>query len=670
MNLTPDPSPLRERGAFPAIIAFVTSVLFLARPAVAQQATVSPFLNRALTTDTTAIVWVFGREQTDLSALGRAVVDAGGRVRRESAWLRAVSAEITSAGLRTLRSRPDVRHLQPVARFAGPAPDPGVAASPAVIPQNAPPTLAEYGASAMPFRVMNMFPLANLGVRGQGVKVAMFDTGFETQRSVFTGTTILAQRDFVFNDAVVRNQAGDVSSAHDHGTATWSLLAANQPGSMIGIAPDAQYILAKTEDVRSETRVEEDNWVAAMEWADSLGADVISSSLGYTAFNGGFAYTPAQLNGDVAVTTLAADIAAQRGIIVVISMGNDGPGAQTISTPADADSIISVGAVDSLGNLASFSSRGPTADGRTKPDVMGPGVAVFSATPSGFSRISGTSLSTPIVAGAAVLIKQMHPSFGPIDVRDALRQSANNSRNPDSGRGWGIPDVGVAATFPRGIVLTAPADTSLATPRPRFAWNAIDVPTLALPVRYTLMLSRDTGFTNLLLDTTLTGTEVVVPQALTPGSRFYARLTARAADSVTLRVQPSARYTITGAGEPPPPLTLLYQNFPNPFPARVTGISTTCIWFDLATSGTVRLDVLDIRGHLVRNLVPGTQFSDDLPAGRYGRLGAGATNGCGPELAWDGRDERGSPAPQGVYLIKLATPDGTFFKRIVYLGQP
>jgi len=198
---------------------------------------------------------------------------------------------------------------------------------------------------------------------------------------------ITAQHDFVFNDGVVRDEPGkDVAGAQSHGTETWSLFAADVTGRLHGIARGANFLLAKTEDIRSETRVEEDNYVAALEWADSIGVDIVSSSLGYLMFDNGFSYTPSQLNGDVAVTTVAADMAVQRGILVVTAAGNDGPFSRTLSTPADADSVLSIGAEDSLGTIAVFSSRGPTADGRVKPDFTAPGVAVCVLTNSISSR--------------------------------------------------------------------------------------------------------------------------------------------------------------------------------------------------------------------------------------------------------------------------------------------
>src|SRR2546430_852449 len=208
-----------------------------------------------------------------------------------------------------------------------------------------------------------------------------------------------------------RDEPNDQPGAQFHGTAVWSLFAGRVPGRLRGIAPGAAYLLAKTEDVRGETRIEELNYVQALEWADSIGVDIVSSSLGYLQFDDGFTYTPADLNGHVAVTTVAAESAAAHGILVVTAAGNAGPGFRTLVTPGDADSVITVGAEDSLGTLAGFSSRGPTADGRLKPDLTAPGVLICALNgPNAVRRLSGTSFATPLVAAAAALLKQLHPA--------------------------------------------------------------------------------------------------------------------------------------------------------------------------------------------------------------------------------------------------------------------
>ncbi len=739
-----------------------------------QRPTLSPAVERILAQDSVVNLWLFARPEVPLEAVHSLVERAGGRLRRTSRWIHAVSARLNRRALKLVASSDLLRHIQPVAVFVAPKPPPPpvrpIPHAPAADPRD-----SLYGPSAMPLRRLNLFPLVERGHRGRGVRIAILDTGFETDHPAFASAAVVAQRDFVGDslapDTVVKNQPGDAPDASRHGTAVWSLLAANVPGSMVGIAPEAEYILAKTEDVRSERRVEEDNYVAALEWADSLGARVVSSSLGYLSFDDGFAYTPGQLNGDFAVTTVAADLAAARGITVVTAAGNGGPQPRSLVTPADGDSVFAVGAEDSLGFLAFFSSRGPTADQRIKPDLVAPGLRVWvvdTQSGTGFNRLDGTSFSTPLVAGAAALLRELHPALTGYEVGLALRNSGNNAGSPTADRGWGLPDALVAATFPRGIVVTSPRDTVLDSPTPTFAWETPGVPPFALPVRYRLRVARaDNSDTSLLIDTTLENTKVTLKQVQRPGARIAFSIEATAADGATLRVAPKIRYaappwarlltlddpagvtiretrplfkwssppilsppgpfrydveiirvengeievaargldstsfspdrdlelntpyrwrvrsrlggdtaSTTSRGsfvivdESVPSVTLLFQNFPNPFPNPATGRSTTCVWFDLARPGRVRLEILDVRGHLVRRLIPSTRFPEQLPAGRYGRPAVGQSGSCDPALEWAGQSEGGAPVLRGVYLIKLETPDGIFFRRAVFLGHP
>jgi subtilisin family serine protease len=750
------------RRTLPALLA----IACVSTALEAQEPTVSRSLSPLVGRDTTVAVWFFGARDQNLDEVARAVEQLGARVRRRSTWLHAVSADVDGGALVRARSRPEFRHLQPVARFRGrPEPDEEIAFAPPVSPAVA--QDSAYGPSAMPFRQLNLFPLHGRSVRGAGMTIAILDTGFETTHPAFTGVRLLAQYDFVFNDSVVRNEPVDTPTASRHGTEVWSLLAANLPGQIVGVARDADYLLAKTEDVRSETRVEEDNFVAAVEWADSLGAQVLSSSLGYLVFDAGFSYAPGDLNGDVAVTTVIADSAVARGIAVVTAAGNDGPGFRTLITPADGDSVLAAGAEDSLGTLVGFSSRGPTADGRLKPDFTAPGFAVFVVNPfvpSGFSRVAGTSFATPLLAGAVALLRELHPTFTPIDVRAALRRYATGASNPDSSRGWGRPNATLSAFFPRGVELTSPTDT-LTSVTPVFGWTVPDLPVVAAPVTYRLRLARDSAFANIILDTLTSSTTLTLPEPLPPGTPLTYRVTATVADSFSvasmrspvlaspewvtlltpdgpggvsvLELRPTFRWSSPAVTEPPGPFTydvqivraddgsieidepgltvrqfvpdrdldrntpyrwsvtarlgsdsavvgsqgtfvitddsaplatLLFQNFPNPFPNRQVGSTTTCIWFDLADAGEVRLDVLDVRGHVVRRMVPGTEFASILQPGRYGRAAGGAPTSCDPRLEWDGTAGDGSIVPRGIYVARLVTPTGTFTRRIVFMG--
>jgi len=733
----------------------------------AQRPAVSPVLPRVWARDTVISAWLFVRPGIPLATTAARAANLGARVRVRSRWLHAISVDAPTAALRVLAQDRDLRRIQPLGRFrlaphgAFETPRPSTTAPGDTCPAGGDPIL---GPSEMPYRLLRLRPLTDAGVDGTGVRIAIFDGGFDTQNPAFTGITVTAQYDFVFGDTIVRNEPADVASAHSHGTAVWSLFAGDVPGRLHGVARGASYLLAKTEDVRSEMRVEEDNYVAALEWADSIGVDIVSSSLAYLNFDNGFSYTPSQLNGDVAVTTVAADLAAQRGILVVTAAGNSGPGTRTIWTPADGDSVLAVGAEDSLGGLASFSSRGPTADGRIKPDFTAPGVDICVATGGGaVRRLNGTSFATPLLAASAALVKQVHPTMTPMEMRAAFRRWAANRSAPDSLRGWGRPDVTAAAIFPIGVMPIAPVTGPLSSVTPTFTWSVGTVPPAASPVTYQLRIARDSAGVPL-VDTTLTNvTTYALRIPLKPRQPLLWRVDATAATgdtastgvigpiavpawatltalsdpagATTDSVQPTFTWTSPAVAAPPGPFTydlfvqrvsepvadfgvagltattfrmpeplerntayhwylvthggsdtslaasqgsflvldastpsatLLYQNFPNPFPAG--GRDSTCLWFDLATTGLVEVEILDLRGNPVRRFVPGPDFPPILTAGRYGRGPAGGAT-CDPRLMWDGRAGDGRLLPAGVYLYKLKAPGIVLFKRIVFRGK-
>lgn len=386
------------------------------------------------------------------------VRDFGATLRRESRWLNAASFEIDASQLAALAAMPFVHEIRPVITYkrVDETPDlesvgQGIAESPSVAGVS---DVLNYGSSLNQLTQINV-PNAHLaGWRGQGVRVCMIDTGYRKDHTVFSAAfsagRVIAEYDFINNDSNTQNEGTDPAGQHSHGTYCWSTLGGALDGTHYGPAFEAEFLLAKTENTASETQVEEDDWAAAMEWADANGADVISSSLGYSTFDAPPNYVYANFNGDFAVTTRAADSAAVLGIVVCNSMGNGGPGAGTLTAPADADSIISCGAVNNTGAIAGFSSRGPTADGRIKPEVCAWGVSTYCATPtttSSFSTVSGTSLSTPLVGGAAAVVLSAHPTWTPMQVREALMMTASRRCTPDNNYGWGIIDVMAAINY-------------------------------------------------------------------------------------------------------------------------------------------------------------------------------------------------------------------------------
>jgi len=376
----------------------------------------------------------------------RALSDAGCRVKHASKYFNAVSAYAAADEIRAVEKLSFVRRIDRVQTARREIPpqidDPETPAAP-VAPQSgalpSAPTLG-YGASYAQLDLINVIPLHNANIFGDGVLIAMLDTGFNRGHESLVHLDVVAEWDFIQNDPVTRNQPGDPLGQHNHGTLTLSALAGYAPGDLIGPAFAASFALGKTERVDVEIQQEEDDYVRGLEWADSLGADLVSSSLGYLDW-----YTYKDMDGNTAVTTIAADIAASKGMAVVTAAGNEGPLPWPgIIAPSDGDSVIAVGAVDFTGVIAGFSSRGPTYDGRIKPDICAQGVAVRCATPYdslGYTSASGTSLATPLAAGAAALCLQMHPYWSPVDLRNALRASADHAQHPNNDYGWGVIDA-------------------------------------------------------------------------------------------------------------------------------------------------------------------------------------------------------------------------------------
>ncbi|MCK4301406.1 MAG: S8 family serine peptidase, partial [candidate division Zixibacteria bacterium] len=315
------------------------------------------------------------------------------------------------------------------------------------------PEVLDYGASEGQLAQINVPAMHNKGLDGAGVTLAIFDTGFRKTHEAFAqhyaDGRVLAEWDFIFNDGNVANEVGDWSSQWSHGTLIWSVSGGHKDGNIYGPAYKANFILCKTEDVRSETPVEEDNWVAALEWVDSIGADVVTSSLSYLEWDPGTGtdYTFQDLDGATATTSFAASMAADLGIVVCNAASNSGPAPSTIGAPADAFDILTCGAVYQSGALVSFSSRGPTYDGRIKPEVCAQGVYTVCATSGSdysYGTANGTSLSTPLVAGAACLMIQARPGFTAQAIRQALMETADNANSPDNNYGWGVIDADAA----------------------------------------------------------------------------------------------------------------------------------------------------------------------------------------------------------------------------------
>jgi serine protease AprX len=312
---------------------------------------------------------------------------------------------------------------------------------------------SDYGQATNQIELHNGDILHNLNYRGKGIIIAILDAGFMKANtlaafdSVKSESRILATKDFVDGDT-------SVYLHHDHGMQVFSTIAANIPGEMIGTAPDASFLLLRTEDASSEYRIEEFNWLCAAEFADSAGADIINTSLGYNLFtNSSQNYTYNDLDGNTSVIARAADIAASKGMLVVVSAGNEGNNAwHFITTPADADSVLTVGAVNYQGEYASLSSTGPTIDGRVKPDVVAQGYGTTIYLSGDYvGNGSGTSFAAPIIAGLSACLWQAHPQLSNMELMNTIKMSSSKFNSPDSLLGYGIPDFAFANLLLNGI---------------------------------------------------------------------------------------------------------------------------------------------------------------------------------------------------------------------------
>ncbi len=313
----------------------------------------------------------------------------------------------------------------------------------------------DYGPSLTQVQMINVPKLHDEGYSGNGVLIGILDSGFNYKlHNAFKHINVIAEWDFVFDDGVTSNEIEDSLQVppkgyveqHNHGTQVLSAIGGFSPGVIIGPAFGASYLLAKTEFIPSETRIEEDNWVAGLEWADSLGVDIVSTSTGYINFDDGFIYSYQDLDGQTMVTSKAASMATMKGIVVVAAAGNEAINPETpnwpyVISPADGLGVIAVGAVNYNGTRAPFSSIGPTGDGRIKPDVMAMGVSVVVVNPnssSGIGLVKGTSFSTPIVSGVCALLLEKNPNWTPFDIWKALTTTATRAYNPDNEYGYGI----------------------------------------------------------------------------------------------------------------------------------------------------------------------------------------------------------------------------------------
>ncbi|MBN1825803.1 MAG: S8 family peptidase [Candidatus Eisenbacteria bacterium] len=385
----------------------------------------------------------------------RGVEAEGAEVRSTSRWLNGAGATATPEAIRRIARLDYVIRVQPIGRrFSRPEP-----LATGLLPSPPPPgkTAVDYGWSAVQLAQIRADSLLEAGWSGEGVRVQINDSGFYTAARCYDSLDIAERYDFVHDDTTVSNQTADETDddEENHGSAVLSVLGGWDEGWIVGPAHDATFYLAKTEDGGDEeTLAEEDYWIEAVEWGEARGVRVLSSSVGY----GKELHDLSELDGETTPIAIAAQAAVERGVVVCNSQGNEAndPQWRKLVTPADAPGVIAAGAVTVGGSRVYFSSYGPTADGRIKPDVAALGIGVAGVgNPRGGSTYSwytqllqGTSFACPLTAGVCALLLEIHPIATPADVMEALHATASQAANPDTALGWGIVNAWEAALRP------------------------------------------------------------------------------------------------------------------------------------------------------------------------------------------------------------------------------
>jgi serine protease AprX len=595
-----------------------------------------------------------------------AIRATGAIVRSTSRWLNAVSIETTPEQRDACVRLPFVRTAEPVAVFVRSLPE-KTTAPPLYKREGS--TALDYGQSFTQLNNIKVVDVHNLGINGSGVIVGMLDEGFTNHKvhTALKGIRVLAEYDFVQRDSNTSRQPGEFIPDIEHGAATLSALAGFESGKLIGPAYGASLLLAKTEVDSVEVRIEEDYYVAGLEWLERLGADIASSSLGYIDW-----YTYRDLDGKTATTSKAARVAARKGLLLVTAAGNQGnyrtfnpDSTGTLIAPADTDSIVTVGAASSTGQLVGFSSTGPSFDGRIKPEVVAQGLFVYCAdgnTTSGYFPQSGTSLSTPLTAGVAALVLSAHPDLTPMQVREALIQTAvrindgtsKTSVYPNNFYGYGMVNA-LSAVLYHGLVFSN---------RPQITVNgstmtvAISIASKNPLVADSLFLYYRPNINSLFQRVRLTATgqvnmySVSIPWpggTVFPQAYFYAR-----DNSGNVRMNPydapSSLFTLQDTVQvgtpfnPIPDNFILHYNFPNPFNPGTT------IRFDAPTVSNVELVVYNSLGQRVRTLFRGNS-----------RQGVNL-------FAWnDSRSDDGVVVASGVYFAVLRTPTVTLTNPMILI---
>ncbi len=516
-----------------------------------------------------------------------------------------------------------------------------------VLPKITNPDGLEYGYSYDQLALSDVPAVHLKGITGEGVIIGVLDTGFDWKfHEASKNIHVLDEYDFVFHDSVTADQSGDVLGQDSHGTFVFSVIGGYKDSTMIGTAYGSSFVLAKTEDTRSETHVEEDNYAAALQWMENLGVDVTSSSLGYNEFDSGTSYTYADMNGKTTIVTKAAELAFHYGVVTITAAGNEGTTKwHYIIAPADGFKTMAVGAVYFDNILASFSSRGPTYDGRIKPDIVTMGVDVFGASTNGtnlYTYGTGTSSAAPIAGGIAALLLSAYPHLTNEQVRSIFHETSDNSENPDNERGYGLLSAAKAISFPNlqnvngnYLVHKAFVDSfSVSDVQLHYSSDHLNFESLNMSAQsgydYKFQSQIPLFALNKEVSFYFTFKDENGNSHRDPVTKNYKFLYGDLSVSLNLALSPPADYVLS-------------NNYPNPFN------SYTTIIFIAEGNYPAELTIYDVIGNKVKTLYRGIS---NIGANHY---------------TWDGITDNGFEAASGVYIYTLNL-NGIFYSgKMVYL---
>lgn len=568
----------------------------------------------------------------------------GIKIVNELTWFNSVSVYLSDFQYEEVRSLPFVEKIERVKKIK--RRDGSGSSIQQVMKQSVDSTI--YGASYTQLQLSGI-PLVHLkGITGSGVIIGVLDTGFDWQRhESLRNQNVVDEYDFVFNDTITSNEQEDNINQHSHGTYTFSIVGGYKENSLIGAAYNSGFLLSKTEDVRSETHAEEDNYARALIWMESLGVDITSSSLGYANdFTSGDDYKYSDMNGRTTIVTKAAELAFSRGVVTITAVGNEGNAPwRYIMAPSDGFNTIGVGAVNSNNQVAAFSGYGPTFDGRIKPEVVTMGVSVLGAaanTDNIYGLNSGTSAATPILAGLASLLLSAHPHLNNTQVRNILIESGDNLKNPDDRRGYGLVSAPTAISFPN--LERLPAAFKLH----KVFLNLENINPASVRIFYSLDGSNYIDET-LRYDGNLKYDFLFPPLTTNREIKFYFTYSDSAGNSFrdpqqndynfkygTLNI--SLNYHSSG----PVSYDILSQNYPNPFN------NSTTISFVAKANERAELFIIDAIGQRVKVMSTLTNEGEN-------------------SFFWDGTGDNGISAASGVYYYILRLTGREYGKKMVLM---